>query len=88
MDLKNLNDQLLQKNAELEKAAKEIELLQDILPICANCKDIRDDKGYWHRVEDYISSHSDLKFTHGICNKCADQLYGNESWYKPGKLSK
>jgi len=45
------------------------------LPICASCKKIRDDKGYWQAVESYIDSHSEAKFSHGICPECIQKLY-------------
>ncbi len=48
----------------------EISTLKDILPICSYCKNIRDDEGSWERMEIYISSHSDTKFSHGICPDC------------------
>lgn len=60
---------------QLEQSMKEIKQLRKFLPICANCKKIRDDKGYWTEVEVYISSHSDAEFSHGICPECAQQLY-------------
>ncbi|GFE62658.1 PAS domain S-box protein [Geobacter sp. AOG2] len=50
--------------------------LEGLLPICANCKNIRDDEGYWHNVESYISAHSGADFSHGICPVCAEKLYG------------
>ena len=59
----------------IKKAMKEIKTLSGLLPICASCKKIRDDKGYWHQVESYISSHSEAEFTHGICPECAKKLY-------------
>jgi hypothetical protein len=46
-----------------------------LLPICAKCKKIRDDQGYWHRLEGYIQEHSDAEFTHGICPECIKKLY-------------
>jgi DNA-binding response OmpR family regulator len=60
---------------ELEDSLREIKTLQGFLPICASCKKIRDDKGYWNQIEAYISEHSDAKFTHGICPECAKKLY-------------
>jgi len=69
-------------NRELQNAMSEIKTLQGILPICARCKMIRDSNGYWMQVEKYIQDHSELKFSHGLCEKCADELYGNEDWYK------
>ncbi len=60
---------------ELERSMKEIKQLRGILPICASCKKIRDDRGYWTQVEVYISSHSNTEFSHGICPDCAQKLY-------------
>ena len=53
-----------------------IKVLNGLIPICASCKKIRDDKGYWDQLEGYIQSHSDAKFSHGICPECAEKLYG------------
>lgn len=75
------------KNAALINANEEVSKLQGILPICARCKKIRDDKGYWYQVESYIESHSDAKFSHGLCEECTDRLYGSEEWY-PSKEEK
>ena len=60
---------------ELKKALSEIKTLQGILPICANCKKIRDDAGYWKQIECYLSEHSNAQFSHGICPDCARHLY-------------
>lgn len=60
---------------ELEKALAEVKRLSGLLPICASCKKIRDDKGYWRRIESYISSHSEAQFSHGICPDCQRELY-------------
>jgi len=60
---------------QLEHSAKEIKKLRGILPICANCKKIRDDKGYWTQVEIYITNHSETEFSHGICPDCAAKIY-------------
>lgn len=49
--------------------------LQGFLPICANCKKIRDDAGYWHQVEVYIEAHAEVEFSHGICPECQEKLY-------------
>ena len=49
--------------------------LGGLLPICASCKKIRDDKGYWNQIEEYIRDHSEAEFTHSICNECAEKLY-------------
>ena len=60
---------------ELQESLEQIKTLSGMLPICANCKSIRDDKGYWERVETYISKHTDANFTHGICPDCSKALY-------------
>jgi hypothetical protein len=60
---------------ELQEALKEVKTLSGLLPICASCKNIRDDKGYWAQMEVYISEHSEAKFSHGICPDCAEKLY-------------
>lgn len=59
----------------LEQAMLEVKKLTGLLPMCANCKKVRDDKGYWSRVEEYISRHTDARFSHGICPDCAQKLY-------------
>jgi PAS domain S-box-containing protein len=60
---------------KLLKALKEIKTLSGFLPICASCKKIRDDKGYWNQIEAYIQQHSDAQFSHAICPACAKKLY-------------
>ena len=60
---------------DLQKALAEVKTLSGMLPICAWCKKIRDDEGYWQKIEAYFKSHSDLDFTHGICNECAKKQY-------------
>ncbi|MBU0755053.1 MAG: PAS domain S-box protein, partial [Planctomycetes bacterium] len=52
---------------ELRKKETDVEKLMGLLPICASCKQIRDDKGYWHQIESYIQNHSEVEFSHGIC---------------------
>jgi len=66
---------LNQSNAELQKAMAEIKTLSGMLPICAACKKIRDDQGYWNQIESYISEHSEAAFSHSICPACAKKLY-------------
>lgn len=63
----------------------EINTLSGLVPICASCKKIRDDKGYWNNLESYIEKHSNAQFSHGICDACSDKLYKDEEWYQ--KLS-
>jgi DNA-binding response OmpR family regulator len=60
--------------SQLREALARVKTLSGLLPICAWCKKIRDDKGYWNHVEAYIADHSEADFTHGICPDCADQL--------------
>jgi AmiR/NasT family two-component response regulator len=62
-------------NAELQDALDQVRQLQGMLPICANCKKVRDDDGYWHQIESYISAHSEADFSHGICPDCFRELY-------------
>jgi AmiR/NasT family two-component response regulator len=60
---------------QLQEAHAQIKTLSGLIPICANCKKIRDDKGYWQSVETYIAEHSNASFTHGICSDCFRKLY-------------
>ncbi len=60
---------------ELRKALGEVKTLSGLLPICANCKKIRDDGGYWTQVESYLLQKADVSFTHGICPDCMKELY-------------
>jgi PAS domain S-box-containing protein len=60
---------------ELQDALNKVRTLSGLLPICASCKKIRDDKGYWNQIESYIHKHSDAEFSHGICPDCAKRLY-------------
>lgn len=59
---------------QLDKSLKEIKTLQGLLPMCAWCRKIRDDKGYWKSLEAYIHEHTDTVFTHGICPKCLEKV--------------
>ena len=63
---------------ELQEALNRIKTLKGLLPICAACKKIRDDKGYWTHMESYIRQHSEADFTHGICPSCAQKFYPEE----------
>ena len=60
---------------ELQQALSEVKTLSGMLPICASCKKIRDDGGYWQKIESYISAHSEAKFSHSICPECTKKLY-------------
>jgi two-component system CheB/CheR fusion protein len=59
----------------LQKAFDEIRTLRGIIPICAKCKQIRDDQGFWNHVEVYIQNHTDAEFSHGVCPECTKELY-------------
>jgi PAS domain-containing protein len=59
----------------LEEAIAKIKVLQGLLPICASCKKIRDDKGNWNQIDVYLHQHSNLDFSHGICPDCAARMY-------------
>jgi PAS domain S-box-containing protein len=60
---------------ELQDALDNIKVLKGIIPICASCKKIRDDKGYWKQIESYIKEHSNADFSHSVCPECARKLY-------------
>jgi len=66
---------LREKNAELAAALAKVKLLGGLLPICAGCKKIRDDQGYWSQVDSYVQEHSEATFTHGLCPECIKRLY-------------
>jgi PAS domain S-box-containing protein len=61
--------------AELQKTLAEVKTLKGLIPICASCKKIRDDTGFWSQIESYVMRHSDAKFSHGICPDCTKKLY-------------
>ncbi len=84
-DLTKSNDERLEAIQELKKSLAEVKTLRGFLPICAKCKKIRDDEGYWNQIETYIEQHSDAIFSHGICQECADELYSGTKWYKKVK---
>ena len=67
--------------SELQLALDEIKTLKGIIPICAHCKKIRDDKGYWNLLEKYIERFSDASCSQSMCPECMEALYGNEDWY-------
>ena len=82
-DLSVANEELLRLNlekelaiVELKEALNKISTLRGLLPICASCKKIRDDKGYWNQIETYIMEHTEADFSHGFCPDCARELYG------------
>jgi PAS domain S-box-containing protein len=72
---KQAEDALEEERRRLQQALDEVRTLRGIVPICANCKKIRDDKGFWNQVEKYVSDHTEAKFSHGICPDCVKELY-------------
>ena len=72
--IEELNDanELIQSKEISAHLKKEMKILHGLLPICAKCKKIRDEKGYWNQIESYISNHSEIQFSHGLCEACID----------------
>jgi len=70
-----LEQELRAAKEEAERALAEVRTLAGLLPICSACKKIRDDTGFWERVEDYISSHTGARFSHGMCPECMTRFY-------------
>jgi len=60
---------------ELQEALAKVKTLRGLIPICASCKKIRDDQGYWKQIESYVRDHSEAEFSHGICPECMKKLY-------------
>ena len=75
LQLKLQRDALALRNTELKEALAQIKTLSGIIPICASCKKIRDDQGYWNQLEVYIRDHSDAEFSHSYCPECITKLY-------------
>lgn len=74
LTLHQLQKDVEKKNAQLEEALARIKTLRGLLPICSNCKKIRDDKGYWHQVEVYVKAHSDAQFSPSLCPDCVQTM--------------
>jgi len=73
--LKQMEEEKERLNCELREALKEIKTLSGLIPICAACKKIRDDKGYWNQLEHYLEEHSDAVFSHGLCPECFREYF-------------
>jgi hypothetical protein len=67
---------------DLLKANENVKVLAGLMPICSSCKKIRDDKGYWKQIEEYIEKHSEAQFSHSLCEDCAEKLYGDQDWFR------
>lgn len=74
-DKKNAETERDRLIAELQTALAQVKVLSGIVPICLYCKEIRDDKGYWSQIEDFIGKHSEAEFSHSICPQCMDKLH-------------
>jgi sigma-B regulation protein RsbU (phosphoserine phosphatase) len=72
---KNRELELRRSNEELQMALKEVKVLRGLIPICASCKKIRNDGGFWQQLEEYLSDHSEAEFSHGLCQPCIKKLY-------------
>ncbi len=72
---KQAEEALLEERERLKDALDKVRTLSGMFPICASCKKIRDDKGYWNQIEVYIRDHSEAEFSHGICPECEKKLY-------------
>jgi PAS domain S-box-containing protein len=72
---KKLEEEREQLIDELQATLAEVKTLQGFLPICSNCKKVRDDEGYWQQIDQYIQDHSDAEFSHGICPECMKEMY-------------
>ena len=70
----DLRAKLAERVRELEAAMGRVKQLHGLLPICAYCKKIRDDRNHWQRVEEYVSAHTDAEFSHGICPECYERI--------------
>lgn len=73
--IKNIEEEQRALAVSLQNALDNVKILKGMLPICANCKKIRDDDGYWKQIEIYITENSDTQFSHGICPDCVRKLY-------------
>ncbi len=76
MDCRKARELELQRsNEELQRALKEVKVLRGLIPICASCKKIRNDGGFWQQLEEYLGEHSEAEFSHGLCQPCIKKLY-------------
>ena len=73
-DRKRIDEERLKLLGELQQALAKVKTLSGLLPICAWCKKVRDDEGYWKQIENYVEAHSNAEFTHGICPDCAEKM--------------
>jgi DNA-binding response OmpR family regulator len=79
LEREKILDDLRQARAAAETALATVKTLTGLLPICAACKQIRDDQGYWNKVETYIAKHTDVQFTHSLCPDCVQKYFPDQS---------
>ncbi|MEN8200469.1 MAG: PAS domain-containing protein [Thermodesulfobacteriota bacterium] len=85
MDITELRSSEAEKERliqELQESLAKVKTLSGLVPICASCKNIRDDKGYWNQIDNYIEDHSDAMFSHGTCPDCVERMYAGQDWYE------
>lgn len=70
----NLQRKLAERVVELEAALAQVRTLKGLLPICAWCRRVRDDENYWRQMEEYVATHTEARFTHGICPQCSTEI--------------
>ena len=76
MDCRKARERELRRsNDELQQALREVKVLKGLVPICASCKKIRNDQGFWQQLEEYLQQHSEAEFSHGLCAPCIKKLY-------------
>jgi hypothetical protein len=75
--LRQMNEELQAEMEERQRAEAEIHALQELIPICAHCKSVRDDQGYWNQLESYLKEHVSLTFSHGLCPDCMEKHYSD-----------
>jgi phosphoserine phosphatase RsbU/P len=82
--LLRLKERLSERVTELEAALAKVKQLSGLLPICSYCKQVRGDNDYWEQVEQYVSQHSDVQFSHGVCPSCYDRVAAEFDPPEPG----
>ncbi len=80
LTIRRQKEEIERQKDELEIALAKVKTLSGLLPICASCKKIRNDDGYWEQIEVYVKEHSDAEFSHGICPDCGKKIWGK--YYK------
>lgn len=87
-DLRRAEDERELMISDLQKALADVKTLSGLLPICASCKKIRDDDGYWNKIESFIETHTAAQFSHGLCPECIGQYFPGSSSARSGETTK